>query len=98
MSSDAEVADAARNLADSLSRLKATTAGYGRGKLDGLRDTAGAEVRRRVLVLAAAGVLYVMVCLAMVFGGVAVVLAFRDTHPALAAAGVAATFLLMAVA
>lgn len=98
MSTDAKVADAARNLASSLSRLKATATGAGREKLDALRDSAGAEVRRRVVIVAAALAVYVLGFLAIVFGGVAVILAFRDTHPALAAGGVALFFLLLAIA
>lgn len=97
MSSDAKVADAARNLANSLSRLKATATGAGREKLDGLRNAAGNEVRRRVAMVAAALALYVLAFLAIVFGGVAVILAF-PAHPALAAGGVALFFLLLAAA
>lgn len=97
MSDQADVARAARNLADSVARLKQTTASYGRGRLDELRGSADAEVRRRVTVLVAACAAFVLLYFAVLFGGVAIIIAFRDTHPALAAAGVAAGFLLLAV-
>lgn len=97
MSSDQSVADAARNLANSLSRLKATATGAGREKIEGMRKASGNEVRRRVVMVAAALALYVVGFLAIVFGAVAVILAFPE-HPALAAGGVALFFVLLAVA
>lgn len=90
------MAQAVHNLADSVARLRQTTASYGRGKLDELRGSADAEIHRRLTVLACAGALFVLLCLATLFAGVAVILAFRDTYPALAATGVAGAFLLLA--
>lgn len=96
MAGEPDVAQAARNLADSLARLKEDALGFGRGKVEGARNAARAEVRRRLTVFAGAiaGALFLL--LAIVFAGVAVILAFADTHPALAAAGVAVAYLLLA--
>ena len=96
MSGETDVARATRNLADSLARLKQTTASYGRGRLDELRTSADAEVRRRVTVLVCACAALVLLYFAVLFAGVAVIIAFHQTHPALAAGGVALAFLLLA--
>lgn len=96
MAGEPDVAQAARNLADSLARLKADTAGFGRGKLEGLRDSASSELHRRLTVAIGACALLLLSFLGIVFGAVAIILAFGDTHPALAAAGVAGGFFLLA--
>jgi threonine/homoserine/homoserine lactone efflux protein len=91
-----DVAQAARNLADSLARLKQDAVNFGVGKIEGARHSAEAEVRRRIVVVAGACAALLFIVLAIVFAGVAVILAFADTHPALAAAGVAVGYLLLA--
>lgn len=96
MSGEADVARATRNLADSLARLKQDTASYGRGRLDELRASADVEVRRRTTVLVCACATLVLLYFAVLFAGVAVIIAFHRTHPALAAGGVALGFLLLA--
>jgi uncharacterized membrane protein YqjE len=96
MRPEADIGAAARNLGDSLARLKETTINYGRGQIEGLRDSVEEEGRRRATMLASAIAIFVLLCLCVVFAGVAVIIAFRDTYPALAAAGVAVTLLLFA--
>lgn len=96
MAGEADVAQAARNLADSLARLKNDALGFGLGKLEDARDCARAEVRRRTIVAVGACAAVLFTVLAIVFAGVAVILAFADTHPALAATGVAVGYLLFA--
>lgn len=96
MAGEADVAQAARNLADSLARLKDDAVGFGRGKIEDAHHSAQAEVRRRIIMVAGACAALLFVVLAIVFAGVAVILAFADTHPALAAAGVTLAYLLLA--
>jgi len=69
---------------------------YGGGKLDDLRGAARSELHRRLAVVIGALALFLLGMLGVVFAAVAIVLAFGRTHPALAAAGVAAGFFLLA--
>jgi VIT1/CCC1 family predicted Fe2+/Mn2+ transporter len=96
MSGEQEIAVAARNLSDSIARLKEDTARYSRGKIDDLRGSTQKELNRRLTVLIGFAALGVLGFLGVIFGAVAIILAFGDTHPALAAAGVAAGFFLLA--
>jgi uncharacterized membrane protein YqjE len=96
MHAPADIAAAARDLCDSLTRLKDTTIGYGRGQAEALRESVEAEGRRRAVMLASACAAFILLCLCIMFAGVAVIIAFRETYPALAAAAVAATLLLLA--
>src|SRR6188472_1598279 len=96
MDREPDVAAAARDLADSLARLKQAAADYGRERLDDLRGSVEAQLRRRLWMLAGGCFLLVLLAQALLFAGVAIIMAFRATHPALAAASVAAGWLVVA--
>lgn len=96
MGDEREIAVAARNLSDSIARLRDDTRMYGRGKLDDLRGAAQSELHRRLTVAIGALALFLLGMLGVVFAAVAIVLAFGQTHPALAAAGVAVGFFALA--
>jgi uncharacterized membrane protein YqjE len=96
VSDDAGVGQAAHNLSESLARLLASATRYGQGTLETVMESLQAEQQQRVaLVLSAAG-LFLLLALAGLFAGTAVILAFRETHPDRAAAAVAGGFLLLA--
>jgi uncharacterized membrane protein YqjE len=90
------MAEAAANLSHSLSRLAATTAEYVRTRVDQADDALANEGRRQLWILLSAGALLFSLVLATVFAGVAIVMAYRDSNPVLAAVAVAAAFLALA--
>lgn len=96
MRPEADIAAAAHSLGDSLARLKETAISYGRGQIEGLRDSVEEEGHRRAIMLVSAGAALALLCLCLLFAGAAVIIAFRNTYPALAAAAVATTLLLLA--
>lgn len=87
---------AARNLSHSLGRLKESTAAYGRNRMHGAQASVRGEVRRRMAVLIAACAVACSCLFGILFAGIAVIVAFRDSQPALAGACVAAFFFVLA--
>jgi hypothetical protein len=96
MNDDAGIGQAARKLSESIARLMDSATSYGRSTLDTVRESLEAEQRQRVTLLFTAGALFLLLSLGCLFAGVAVVLAFRASHPAWAAAAVAGGFLMLA--
>jgi uncharacterized membrane protein YqjE len=96
MSGAADIGEAACNLSESLARLKQTSLAMGRGVLDSLSSSLQEEERRVVAMVAGACAAVLLLVLALCFGGVAIIMAFRDSHPVIAAAAVAAGFALLA--
>lgn len=96
MSEEPDCAEAAGNLSRSLQRLAETAKAYARSQLDHAANVMQAEKRRRMWMLISAAAMLLWVSIGAVFAGVAVVLAFQDTHPVLAASLVATGFFVLA--
>jgi uncharacterized membrane protein YqjE len=96
MTDDDGVGQAARKLSESIARLMDSATSYGRSTFENVRESLEAEQQQRVTLLFTAGALFLLLSLGCLFAGVAVILAFRATHPAWAAAAVATGFLLLA--
>lgn len=96
MTTQPGIAEAAANLSHSLARLADSSAAYVRAQVDQAGRGLLAERRRRVWMLAGAAAAVLWLGVASLFAGLAIVAAFRDTHPALAAAWVAGGFLALA--
>lgn len=94
--SEPDCAEAAGNLSRSLQRLAETAKAYARSQLDRAADSIQAEKRRRMWMLFSAAAMLLWASIGAVFGGVAIVMACRDTHPVLAASLVATGFFLLA--
>jgi len=78
-------------------RLGASAAGYLATRLQALRAAVRSEVRRAVTATALAIVAALLVVAAVEFAAAAILIAAWDTHPVLAAASIAAGFLLLAI-
>jgi len=96
VSEGADCAEAAATLARSLERLAATTRAYARSQLDRVADGMQAERKRWMWMLFSAAALLLWLIFGTVFAGVAIVVAFQDTHPVLAASLVATGFFVLA--
>lgn len=93
----AGVAGAAQQLTQSLVRLLDMAADYGRGVLERAEAEIEAERRYRIRQACCIGALVMLVPLFLLFTGVAVLIAFWETHRVVAAFSVAGGFLLLAV-
>jgi uncharacterized membrane protein YqjE len=91
-----DCAEAAGNLSRSLERLAATAKAYARSQLDRAADGMQAEKRRYMWMLISGAAMVLWLSFGTVFVGVAIVIAFWETHRMLAAALVAAGFLVLA--
>jgi hypothetical protein len=80
-----------------IERLGAAAASYVAARLDGLRAAVRAEVRRAASATALAIVAALLVVAAVEFAALAILIAEWYTHPVLAAASIAAGFLLLAI-
>ncbi|MDQ2639623.1 MAG: hypothetical protein M3Y79_03445 [Pseudomonadota bacterium] len=92
----AGVAGAAQQLTQSLARLMEMAADYGRGMLESAEAQIAAEKRYRIRQACCIGALVILVPLALMFIGVAVLIAFWDTHRVAAAFAVAGGYVLLA--
>lgn len=93
----AGVAGAAQQLTQSLVRMLDMAADYGRGMLERAEAEIAAERRYRIRQACCIGALVMLVPLVLVFTGVAVLIAFWETHRVVAAFAVAGGYLLLAV-
>lgn len=94
----AGVAGAAQQLTQSLARLMEMAADYGRSMLERAEAEIAAEKRYRIRQACCIGALVILVPLALAFIGVAVLIAFWDTHRVAAAFAVAGGYMLLAAA
>jgi hypothetical protein len=92
------VADAVRNLSQSVVRLLDTAADCGRAGAQQVVAAIQEERRHRIKVAAAAAAVVLSLLLAGLFAGIAVLAAFWGSHPVLAAALIGTSFLLLAAA
>jgi len=92
----AGVAGAAQQLTQSLARLMEMAADYGRGMLERAEAQIAAEKRYRIRQACCIGALVILVPLALMFIGVAVLIAFWDTQRVAAAFAVAGGYVLLA--
>ena len=84
-------------LMESMERLGAAAAGYLSARLLDLRAAVRAEARRAAMAIALAIVAALLLVAAVEFAAAAILIATWDTHPVLAAASIAAGFLLLAI-
>jgi fatty acid desaturase len=84
-------------LMKSMERLGAAAAGYIAARLADLRATVRAEVRRAATATAFGIVAALLVVAAVEFAAIAILISQWYTHPVLAAASIAAGFLLLAI-
>lgn len=84
-------------LVEVMERLGAAAAGYFAARLLHLRAAVRAEVRRAAMATALAIVAALLVFAAVEFAAAAILIAAWNTHPVLAAASIAAGFLLLAI-
>jgi hypothetical protein len=96
MSDAPDWAEAAGNLSRSLQQLSETTKAYARSQLDRAATSMQAEKQRRMWMVLSAAALLLWLSIGAVFAGVTVMMAFRDTHPVLAASLVATGFFVLA--
>jgi uncharacterized membrane protein YqjE len=92
-----DIGDAAGQLSCSVARLAQTASQYAHARLEQAEDAVTAEARRRLWLLVSAGAALLWLSTAALFAGFAIVAAFWETHRALAAAAVAAGFLVLAI-
>lgn len=88
--------ESARAFAQSVAKLVDTAADVGRAGLQQVSTAVREERKQRIRQVIAAGALLILLLLGVLFAGVAVLAAFWDTHPVLAASLVAAACLLLA--
>lgn len=96
MSSEPDCAEAAGNLSRSLERLAATAKAYARSQLDRAADSMQAEKRRRMWMLISGAAMLLWMTIGAVFAGMAIVVAFWETHRVPAIVAVAAGFFVLA--
>lgn len=92
----AGAAGTAQQLAQSVARLFDMAADYGRGMLERAEAEIAAEKRYRIRQACCIGALAILVPLTLLFTGVAVLIAFWETHRVAAAFAVAGGYLLLA--
>lgn len=97
MSAHPDIAEAASQLSQSVARLAGSTADYLGARLDQLDSAIQAERRRWLWLLAGTAATLLLFGAAALFAGLAIVLAYGESSPALASALVAAAFLLLAI-
>lgn len=91
-----DAAQAARNLSRSVEQLTDSTRDYVRARFSELGDSMGAERRRALSVLVASGTLALLAIFGLFFAGLAIIIAFWDTHRTAAAVAVAAGYFALA--
>lgn len=96
MTAGPDIAQAARQLSQSLSGLVESVAGYAQSGLDRLGGSLEAERRRRMRMLGSAVALIVLLWFGLLFAGLAVVAVFWETHRVIAIAAVAGGFFALA--
>jgi len=96
LSAQPDVAEAVSQLSRSIARLAASAAGYVGAQLDQMDSAIQAERRRWLWILFGAGAMLLWLGVAMVFAGLAVVMASGDSNRVLASALVAAGCLVLA--
>ncbi len=96
MSEEPDFTEAAGNLSRSLHRLAETAKAYARSQLDRAADGMQAEKKRRMWMVFSAAAMLLWLNIGLMFAGVAIVMAFRETHPVLATSLVATGFFVLA--
>jgi uncharacterized membrane protein YqjE len=97
VSAPPDISAAADNLSRSVSRLTRTATDYVHMQLDQADDALAAESRRHLWMFLSAGALLVLGGAGAFFAGLALVIAFWQSHGVLVAALVAAVFLALAL-
>jgi uncharacterized membrane protein YqjE len=92
-----EFAEAASRLSGSIARLAATTASYVGERVEQMDDAIQLERRRWFWMALGSGAALLLLCAAIVFGGLAIVMAFRDTAPVAASLAVAGGLIAVAL-
>jgi uncharacterized membrane protein YqjE len=93
----ADFSDAANRLSGSIARLAATTASYVGERVEQMDTSIQLERRRWFWMALGAGAALLLLCAAIVFGGLAIVMAFHDTAPVAASLLVAGGLLVLAL-
>lgn len=88
--------EAASRLSGSIARLAATTASYVGERVEQMDDAIQLERRRWFWMALGAGAALLLLTAALLFGALAIVMAWRDTAPVLASLLVAGGFLALA--
>jgi uncharacterized membrane protein YqjE len=96
VSTPPDVAEAAANLSQSLAQLAKTAAGYVGARVEQADHALARDARRRMWMVLAAMALLLWLATATLFTGVAIIIAFWDTHRVIAAVSVAAGFFVLA--
>jgi uncharacterized membrane protein YqjE len=96
VTSEPDVAEAARNLSHSLAQLAETTKDYVRTQVGRADGAMHAESRRRLWLVLSAGAMLVALCIGALFAGAAIVIAWWDSHRVLSTALVAIGYLVLA--
>ena len=96
MSDEPGAGEAARKLSESVARILEGATSLATSVAETAADALRSEQRRYVVLACCAGALFLLLGLAGLFAGMAVILAFHAAAPAWAATGVAGSFLLLA--